>query len=254
VLVLHEWLGDHTNWEPVLPWLDCARFTTVLADLRGYGLSRDVPGRFTLDEAAGDVLELADTLGFARFHLVGHSMSAMIGQKVAAVARHRVASLVAVTPVPASGFPADAATRAAMAGLADDDEALRRAIDLRTGGRYHRAWLDARLARARRAAGREVMLGYLAMFTGPGCADEVQGLTLPVLAIVGEHDLPIYREDSVRARFGSWYPGLEIAVCPAAGHYPMLETPVRLAALIETFLVDIGADIGAGMGPAVTGF
>src|SRR5947209_11447358 len=33
-VVLHEWLGDHVNWEQVLPYLDPARHTFVFMDLR----------------------------------------------------------------------------------------------------------------------------------------------------------------------------------------------------------------------------
>ena len=39
-VVLHEWLGDHTNWDSVLPFLDPDRARYLLVDLRGYGLSR----------------------------------------------------------------------------------------------------------------------------------------------------------------------------------------------------------------------
>src|SRR5690348_8015157 len=37
VVVLHEWLGDRNNYDPILPYLDQDRFTWLFADLRGYG-------------------------------------------------------------------------------------------------------------------------------------------------------------------------------------------------------------------------
>src|SRR5690348_4280103 len=48
-VVLHEWLGDHVNWESVLPYLDPARHTLVFMDLRGYGWSRGMSGAYSLD-------------------------------------------------------------------------------------------------------------------------------------------------------------------------------------------------------------
>src|SRR5689334_6159547 len=46
VLVLHEWLGDHANYDAVLPNLSPAAARYVFADLRGYGLSRDLAGSY----------------------------------------------------------------------------------------------------------------------------------------------------------------------------------------------------------------
>ncbi|HEY0837568.1 MAG TPA: alpha/beta hydrolase [Azospirillum sp.] len=243
VIVLHEWLGDAANWDLMRPYLDGARFTWVFADLRGYGRSKGMAGVHTVREAAGDVLALADALGFGRFQLVGHSMSGMIGQRLALDARDRVKGLVAVCPVPASGCPADAAAKARMAAVLDDDEVLREAIRLRTGHRYTAGWVEFKLGIARRAATRAAQLGCLDMFTGTDFAAEAAGLDTPILALLGAHDLPLYREPSVRERFGALYPNLDIAVCQEAGHYPMLECPPLTAALIERF---VGAHADAG--------
>lgn len=241
VVVLHEWLGDHTNYDPVRPYLDGGAFTWVFADFRGYGLSRHLTGAYTAAEAAGDVLALMDALGHRRFAVAGHSMGGMVAQKLAAMVPDRVACVAAVAPVPASGFPADEAAKARMRALLEDDAALADAVDLRTGRRYGAGWRAWKSAAARRAATREAQLGYLAMFTGTDFAHEVAGLPVPVLAVVGAHDLPVYREPSIRGLFGRWYPDLTLAVCHEAGHYPMLEAPVFLAAALEKF---IGARFG----------
>lgn len=237
VIVMHEWLGDHTNYDPVIPYLDKSRFSYVLADLRGYGLSQHIRGKFSASEAASDALHLMTTLGFERFHVVGHSMSAMVAQRLAADAPERVKAMIAITPVPASGFKVDDATRTRMAAAVDDDSAAKEAIAARTSKRYGETWLNRKLAMARAAATREAMFGYLNMFTGTDFSDDVKGLRVPVLAIVGEHDIPVYREENVRTIFGNTYPTFELAVCREAGHYPMLEAPVFLAAQMERFLI-----------------
>ncbi len=236
VVVLHEWLGDHTNYEPLLPWLPTDRYTWLLTDLRGYGLSRALSGAWTLDEAAADVLRLMDRAGHSRFHLVGHSMSGLIAQYLAATATERVISVVAVSPVPPSGFPTDAAGMARMTAILDDDTAARAAIDARTGGRYGRGWLDRKLTMLRRAASREAMAGCLGMFTGCDITEQVRGTPTPITVVAGTHDLPLYRADSLRQRLGPLYPRLEVVVSHEAGHYAMLETPVLLAAAIEAGL------------------
>ena len=54
----------------------------VAPDLRGHGASDkpDDEGAYTLPIFAGDVFALADTLGWNRFTLLGHSMGGMIAQ------------------------------------------------------------------------------------------------------------------------------------------------------------------------------
>src|SRR5271170_6024896 len=64
VLVLHDWFCDHTSWDAALPYLTPERFTYVLADLRGYGASREMEGTYTLEEATSDSIALADHLGW----------------------------------------------------------------------------------------------------------------------------------------------------------------------------------------------
>jgi len=236
VVVLHEWLGDHANYEPVLPYLSESDFSYVFADLRGYGLSKGMAGAYSVAEAAADVTRLMDSLGHRRFHVVGHSMSGMIAQYLATTVGERVKSVVAISPVPPTGFKTDEAGLKRLLAVIDDDDAARAAIEARTGKRYSRAWLDRKLAIARRSATREAMVGYLAMFTGTDFSAQAKGIATPISAIVGEHDIPLYREESIRKLLGSLYPNFDIAVDHEAGHYSMLETPVLLAALVEKAL------------------
>ena len=98
VLVMHDWNGDHTNYDPILPYLNCTEFSYAFVDLRGYGASRDVPGRYTVGEIASDCMAVADELGWRRFHIVGHSMTGMAAQRIAADAPSRVKSAIAVCP------------------------------------------------------------------------------------------------------------------------------------------------------------
>ena len=67
VIVMNDWLCDTSTWDDARTFLDGTRFTFAFADLRGYGRSRGRGGAFTIDEAASDVLTLADALGWDRF-------------------------------------------------------------------------------------------------------------------------------------------------------------------------------------------
>lgn len=103
ILVMHDWLGDHTNYDPTLPYLDGARFTYAFVDLRGYGRSIHLTGAYTIDEIAADCISVADHLGWRRFHVVGHSMTGMATQRIAANAPSRIKSAIAVCPISAAG-------------------------------------------------------------------------------------------------------------------------------------------------------
>lgn len=233
VVVLHEWLGDHSNYDPMLPYLPENSATWILADLRGYGWSKPVAGAYSLAEAATDVMRLMDHYGHGRFHVVGHSMSGMVAQYLAAREKARVKSVVAISPVPASGFRADATVMKALMAIVDDDTAARAAIDARVARRYGRGWLDRKLSIARNASNRDAMIGYLRMFTGTDVADQVRGTPTPVTVLVGAHDIPLYREDSIRKLLGPLFPNLQVEVSREAGHYAMLETPALLAGVLE---------------------
>ncbi|MDK9719946.1 MAG: alpha/beta hydrolase [Rhodospirillales bacterium] len=236
VILLHEWLGDHNNWRPVLPYLTSGT-RWVMADFRGYGWSARLKGDYTLDEAASDVLALADHLGCGKFHLVGHSMGGLVAQAVAAAKPARLSSLVLVCPVPASGFKADAARLASMRTVAKGGaKALSEAVQARTGNRLGAGFVSAKVRLARRAAQPGIKDAYLSLFTETDISGAVAGLKTPVRLICGAHDLPFYRLAAQRKRFQKWYPHLDCVEIAEAGHYPPLETPARLAGLIEDWV------------------
>lgn len=82
------------------------------------------------------------------------------------------------------------------------------------------------------------MRGYYHMwmdgdFSGEAAAAQV---ATPMRVIGGRQDLPGFQEKTYRATFSHWYPNVEFKFITDAGHFPMFETPVYLATLIEEFL------------------
>jgi len=47
---------------------------------------------------------------------------------------------------------------------------------------------------------------------------------------------PASKEEHLRKTFGAWYANVDFTFITDAGHYPMQETPVDLASLVERFL------------------
>lgn len=234
-IVMNGWLGCAHHWRPLLDALDPDVVELAVFDYRGYGTRREVPGRYTFEEAAQDVLALADALGWERFALVGHSMGGMAVQRVALAAPQRVERLLGLAPVSAGGSRMDE-TRLAMFESAVQDVAVRaRIVDFSTGKRLTNAFCEA-VARDSWEWNRgDAMASYLRQWTGTGFAERVRGLDLPVKVVVGEHDPGINVETVAR----SWqvdHPHASVEVAANSGHYPMQEAPAATAALLQRWL------------------
>lgn len=236
VVVLHDWLGDRRNYDPVRPYLDTAAFTFAFLDLRGYGGSLDVAGSFDEDEASADVLRVADALGWDRFHIVGHSMTGMVVQRIAADAPGRVISVFATTPVSANGLQTDPDTYGFLVGAAKDPAVTAQAIQALTGERLSATWAEVKTGWAMARSTEAARLGYLEMFDKSDFHDDVDGLTVPVTVLLGENDLPFFQPDYIQGTFGAWYSDLDVVVSPNAGHYPMQETPAFYATALDAHL------------------
>ncbi|MEU8230667.1 alpha/beta hydrolase [Actinoplanes sp. NPDC048967] len=235
VLALHGWFGSARGWGGLPGLIDGSRFTYAFPDLRGYGERRDVPGAYTIAEAAADMLAVADELGWDRFSLVGHSMGGIVAQRVLADAPDPVERLVGISPVPASGVPFDEQGWALFSGAAETPANRRAIIDLTTGNRLAGSWLDRMVRASLDGSDAQAFAAYLPAWARTDFSAEIAGNPVPVLVIAGEHD-PALGEAAMRGTWLAHYPNARLEVLANAGHYAMDETPVRLVTLLDAFL------------------
>lgn len=238
VIVLHGWFGDAHAFAPMEASLDGGAFSYVFMDNRGYGGMRGAHGSYSMDEVARDALALADALGFATFSVVGHSMGGMALERLALLAPLRLRKLVAVAPVPSCGVALDGAARQLFLDANANVEARRAIIDRSTGERLPAAWLDWKAQYSWESADQAAFAAYFLAWSGTDFSEDIKAarVALPLLALVGEHD---QRFDAalMRRTYLAWYPQARLEVLGNAGHYPMNETPLALAASIEAFLL-----------------
>lgn len=121
VLLLHGFPEAAICWEHQVSTLGARGFRAVAPDQRGY--SPDVrpttPSEYGMTELVGDVLSIADALGWRRFDLVGHDWGAAVGWWTAAEHPARLRTFTAVsTPHPQA---------LAQALRTDEDQRLRSA-------------------------------------------------------------------------------------------------------------------------------
>jgi pimeloyl-ACP methyl ester carboxylesterase len=235
VLVLHDWFGTSSGWGPFLDYLDGDTFSYAFLDYRGYGDRKTVSGAYTLAEIADDALALVGELGWESFSLIGHSMGGKAAQQVLAQAPSRVRKLIGLAPVPAGVYPLDRDGEALFYGAAQERDKRRSIVDLVTGQRAPRVWVDLMADRSLEWSTREAFGGYVKDWVTADLTERITGNPVPVKVIIGEHDLAL-TADAMRATWLSHYPNAELEELANSGHYPMYETPVALAASVETFL------------------
>lgn len=94
VLAMHGWLDNAASFDAIAPLLTGHRVVAV--DLPGHGMSDHRPPGLPYHyvDWVTDVTAIADTLGWQRFSILGHSMGAGIGCLFAGTFPDRVRSLV----------------------------------------------------------------------------------------------------------------------------------------------------------------
>ena len=135
VILLHGFPQSRHSWREQVPALGAAGFHAVAPDQRGYSAGvRPDPSQLSaygIDRLVADVLDLADALGAARFHLVGHDWGGQVAWCVAHRHPTRVHSLTVLSR------PHPAAFRRAFKDDADTQQHR---------SRHHKAFHDPRTA------------------------------------------------------------------------------------------------------------
>ena len=108
-------------------------------------------------------------------------------------------------------------------------------VDFSTGGRLSKEWVRHIATYPKTAALDEAFAGYLPSWGKSDFHEEIEGNPVPMLVAVGEFDGGITAA-VMQATYMQWYPNAELTVVANAGHYPMNETPVAFATLVESFL------------------
>ena len=241
-IVLHDWMGDASEWDQAAPYFNTESHTYAFMDVRGYGRSRDLAGQHDVAEIAADIVALADHLGWARFDVIGHSMTGMAAQRAllddVSNPESRIGRAVLVSPVTATGYPADDDTKQFLWSTIDDAEVAAQGFSALTGGKLDAPWCAARTERFNEIADKAAVKDYYRMWLDTDFSAELAAASpaTPVLVVGGRNDLPGFDEDTYRATIGEWFPNATFAFVTDAGHYAMQETPILLAALVNAHL------------------
>jgi pimeloyl-ACP methyl ester carboxylesterase len=74
------------------------------------------------------------------------------------------------------------------------------------------------------------------MYARDGLPNPTAPVSIPLLAITGEQDVPPMRSNAVTSNLGPLCAELVVTPLADSGHYPMQEVPPLTVALVERFL------------------
>ncbi|MEN3296405.1 MAG: hypothetical protein V7642_5658 [Burkholderiales bacterium] len=235
VVALNGWFGSADSWGAMVDGLDPEAFTFAFFDYRGYGRSMHLDGKFNFEEAADDVLRLADHLRWERFSMLGHSMGGVAMQRVMLAAPDRIERMAAIAAVPACSSRMDA-QRLTMFESAIADVRKREAIiNFSTANRLPETWVTHMARQSWATSAPHAFGSYLTEWATNDFSERVQGNATQVKVIIGEHD-PTLTADLMARTWLAWYPNSQLDILANCGHYPMNEVPLALAASVQEFL------------------
>jgi 3-oxoadipate enol-lactonase len=252
LVLVHGFTGAKEDFADHLDPLAELGWHVVAPDLRGHGDSPKPThdDAYSFDVFAEDLLGVLDALGWASTVALGHSMGGMVLQTAVLRAPERFAAIVlmdtshralqgvdpAVIELGAAlaldeGMAAVLAAQAAFAG--PGLPAHERVVASRPG---YTEFNDRKLL----VAAPQMYATMLRAITDPESPidrlEQLRGVTVPALVIVGEQDAPFLKPSH---RMAEAIPDAELAVIPDAAHCPQFEAPDAWWAALSGFLARV---------------
>ena len=239
IVFAHGAGGNHLSWWQQVPdFRD--RYTCVVFDHRGYGLSADSDPPRVGAAYVEDLRALLDHLKIERTSLVAQSMGGWTCLGFALRYPDRVENLVMCDTH--GGLRSDA-IRAAFASAARPAEPVPDFIHVAAGARMHREqpelhFLYTEIDALNEPRTREE-IGAILRAAGSPTAEDVAGLAVPVLFIAGEED-PLIPPPVLEAAAAHFRDARVVRV-PEAGHSVYFERAEKFNGIVDNFLSGLTA-------------
>lgn len=229
VLLVHSYAGSCAHWASQLRHLSRSRRTLAM-DLRGHGRSASpADDDYAIASLAADIDAVAGALGLGRFVLVGHSLGGAAAIEYAGTHPERVAGLALVG---APGKLAPQQARQILQSLEADYLGVMRGYwdKLVTGAR---PVVRARLLREMNSVPHEASLALIRAVLDYDPLPALARYSGPKFVVFTPHgDTPNDLQNLI--------PGIPQSRIERASHWPHLDRPRELNALLDRFLATVG--------------
>jgi pimeloyl-ACP methyl ester carboxylesterase len=237
ILLLHGHTLDHRIWSPVAEAL-AGSYRVICPDLPGHGRSGLAPDGAAY---ADDLARLLDDLGLDRVAVCGLSLG---GAVAISLALHHPDRCQALIPVASAIFGQPFPTWPGLRPYVQ----LARERGLAAG---LSAWLTDPLFATLDESARHTVTKIVQEFPGAGWtipgpkaappgppeADRLEELQLPTLVMVGERDLPDFKE--IAQKLATAIPGARLHEFPGIGHLVPVEAPGPFVGALRSFLAEV---------------
>lgn len=250
VLMLHGFPESSRMWQPLLVAAADAGFRAAAFDQRGYspGARFDDVARYRIDELEADAIAVADALGFDRFHLVAHDWGSVVGWGLTGHHADRILTYTSLSiPHPRAIGEANADRGTPLYIRIFRVPGLMEAIFSFRGF----AILDTMMP----DTPTEQVAKYRALLSEPGATTAaldwyraldltigaaVDEVSLPVLYIFGNRDMPVYVGEAPRAAQARWLRGPYRSIELDAGHWLIEEQPDAVISAVLEHMQTVG--------------
>lgn len=249
LLLLHGFTGSLHIWDRFIPELS-QHFTTIAVDLLGHGKTDAPldPNRYAIERAATDIIELLDTLGIEKAHLLGYSMGGRLALLLAVRYPERFYSLILESSSPGIQNEEERLKRV------QSDEELADFIEEKGIEAFIDYWEDIPLFQTQkrvrleerkklrhlrlqnRAHGLANSLRGMGTGRQPPLWEELSFITMPVFLIVGSFDtkyVQIAKQIAERVKHA------KLNIVNDAGHTVHFEQSETFLELILNFLLQL---------------
>jgi pimeloyl-ACP methyl ester carboxylesterase len=216
-------------WAPGLTLL-AERYRVYAPTHPGFGQSDERPDWDRLDDYVYCYLDLLDTLGLDRVHLVGSSLGGWLAAEFAVAQGHRLRSLVLID---AAGLWLDEAPMADLFMRSPAELAKLMWHDPSKAPQPPPPTPESMLAQAKNST-TVARLAWKPYFHNPKLPARLARITVPTLILWGASDRLIPGEHG--QRYQELIPGAELQVIPECGHVVLREQAERSAQAILDFL------------------
>src|SRR5262245_45697907 len=191
VALIHGVGGRLDTWDPLLEEFGPG-YRMLRYDLRGFGESTKVKGRYELGSYVEDFVALLDHLAIDRCHVVGFSLGGIIAQAIALVYPARVDRLVLCSTLAGVGPEDGAFLRERYLALktSTPEEHFRRSLDLYFSPEYQKAHPEviAEMQARRGEIDPECFAAAYRIIAETDLAEDLPNVRARTLVMTGEYD------------------------------------------------------------------